>query len=58
MVSATLTEVDILLVVEEAGSIILTLLVEEAQLVLVVLLVMVALLKEGRVASSVACMSI
>ena len=58
VVSATLTEVDILLVVEEAGSIILTLLVEEAQLVLVVLLVMVALLRERGVTSSAARTSI
>ena len=58
MVSATLIEVDILLVEEEAGSFILTLLVEEAQLVMVVRLVMVAVTKEGRVATSVARMSI
>ena len=42
----------------EAGSIILTLLVEEAQLVMVVRLVMVALTKEGRVATSVVRKSI
>ena len=58
VVSATLIEVDILLVEEEAGSFILTLLVEEAQLVMVVRLVMVAVTKEGRVATSVARMSI
>ena len=58
VVSATLIEVDILLLEEEAGSIILTLLMEEAQLVLVVLLVMVARLREGRVATSVARTSI
>ena len=44
--------------VGEVGSIFLSLFMKEAQLVLVVLLVMVALLREGRVASSVAHTSI